>query len=162
MRERVDGVVAVSDREVTVALALLAERAKLVAETAGVAPLAALLSDRVDVKGENVACVVSGGNVNLTEHGELARAGLMALGRYAEARLEVADWPTALGAVTDTIVDRGAELDALERADRSAADRPNRTPVRLGIEGSGPDHLDSVLDALDGLAGVTVVDRRCE
>jgi threonine dehydratase len=159
MCERVDSVVAVSDRELTVALALLAERAKLVAETAGVAPLAALLSDRVDVGGEDVACVVSGGNVNLTEHGEFARAGLMVLGRYTEVRLEVADWPAALGEVTETIVDQGAELDAFERADRSAADRPNRTPVRLGIEGSGPDHLDSVLDALDGLAGVAVADR---
>jgi threonine dehydratase len=159
VHERVDGVVAVDDRELTVALALLAERAKLVAETAGVAPLAALLSDRVDVEGEHVACVVSGGNVDLTEHGELARAGLMALGRYTEARLEVADWPAALGALAETVVDRGAELDALERADRGAADRPNRTPVRLGIEGSGPDHLDSVLDALDDIADVAVADR---
>ena len=32
----------------------------------------------------NPAVVVSGGNVNLTDHAELARAGLFELGRYAE------------------------------------------------------------------------------
>ncbi|WP_129113464.1 threonine ammonia-lyase [Halegenticoccus tardaugens] len=158
IRERVDDVVAVDDRELGVALALLAERAKTVVEAAGAAPVAALLSDRVDVEGQRVAAVVSGGNVNLTEHGELARVGLMELGRYAEVDLEVTDWPAALGAVSEAVAGAGAELDALERARRTNADRPNRTPVGLGVEGSGPDHLRDVLAALNDLDGVAVVD----
>ncbi|WP_101294771.1 threonine ammonia-lyase [Halegenticoccus soli] len=159
VRERVDDVVAVSDREMSVAVTLLAERAKTVAEAAGAAPLAALLSGAVDVEGEHVAVVVSGGNANLTGHAELVRTGLLELGRYAEVRLSVADWPTAVGRVADAVESRGAELDALERARRTRADDPNRTPVRLGIEGSGPDHLGDVLDALADVAGVEVVDR---
>mgnify|MGYP006274490617 CR=1 FL=1 len=156
VRERVDDVVSVSDSEMSVALTLLAERAKTVVETAGAAPVAALLSGAVDVDDEHVAAVVSGGNVNLTEHGELARAGLMELGRYADVDVAVADWPTGVGRVTEVVESRGAELDVLERTRRTAADDPNRTPVRLGVEGSGTDHLRSVVDALDALDGVTV------
>ncbi|MCO8255516.1 pyridoxal-phosphate dependent enzyme [Haladaptatus sp. AB618] len=55
VRERVDDVVSVTDREMSVAVTLLAERAKTVAETAGAAPLAALCSGAVDVADEHVA-----------------------------------------------------------------------------------------------------------
>lgn len=156
IRERVDDVVSVSDTEMSVALTLLAERTKTVVETAGAAPVAALTSGAVDVEGERVAAVVSGGNVNLTEHGELARSGLMELGRYADVELAVADWPTGLSAVTDTVEERGAELNSLERTRRTAADDPNRVPVTVGVEGSGAEHLRTVLDELDALDGVTV------
>ncbi len=157
IRERVDNVVSVSDRDMSVALTLLAERAKTVVETAGAAPVAALCSGAVDVTDERVGVVVSGGNVNLSEHGELVRTGLMELGRYAEARLAVADWPTGLGALVETVEDQGGELATLERARRTDGDAPNRTPVRICVSGSGAEHLTTVLDALDALDGVEVV-----
>jgi threonine dehydratase len=156
IRERVDDVVSVSDREMNVAVTLLAERAKTVAETAGAAPLAALLSGAVDVEDEHVAVVVSGGNVNLSEHADCTRTGLMRLGRYAEARLSIADWPTGLGTVAETLDRHGAELEELERARRTDADDPNRTPVTVGVAGGGRDHLSSALDALNDLDGIAV------
>jgi threonine dehydratase len=158
MRERVDDVVAVSDRDLAVATTVLAERAKTVAEAAGAAPVAALLSDAVDVSGERVAAVVSGGNTNLTDHAELTRTGLTALDRYVEARLELDGWPTSLGSLAETVQSRGGELDELERARRTATDDPNRTPVDVGIAGSGREHLAEVLSTLDGLDGVSVAE----
>jgi threonine dehydratase len=158
VRERVDGVVAVSDTDLAVASTLLAERAKTVVEAAGAAPVAALLSGAVDVADERVACVVSGGNTNLSDHARLTRIGLMELGRYAEARLALRGWPTSVGEVTETAEAEGADLDVLERARPTAADDPNRTPVRIGLEGSGPDHLLDVLGALEDLPSVAVVD----
>lgn len=158
VRERVDDVVSVSDIELSVAVTLLAERSKVIAETAGAAPIAALLSEKTNVNGDDVAAVVSGGNVNITEHTELTRTGLMELGRYAELRLEVSDWPTGIGAVTQTIEAQGAELDALRRARQTHEDNPNRTPIQLCVEGNGRDHLKSVLAALDEPDGFTVVE----
>ena len=163
-REVVDDVVGVSDRELAVAVTLLAERAKTVVESAGAAPLAALLSADadLDVGDQHVAVIVSGGNVNLTEHAELTRTGLHELGRYAEARLALEGWPTTVGDVVETVEREGAELDVLERARRTASDEPNRVPVRVGLAGSGPEHLRGVLEALDELEGVSVVERSIE
>ncbi|WP_226480335.1 threonine ammonia-lyase [Natrinema amylolyticum] len=160
-REVVDDVVSVSDREIAAAVTLLAERAKTVAESAGAAPLAAALSDDsgLDLEGDHVGVVVSGGNVNLTEHAELTRTGLHELERYTDARLALEGWPTAVGEVVDTVEAEGAELDVLERARRTAADEPNRVPVMIGLEGSGPEHLVGVLEALDALEGVSVLER---
>lgn len=158
MRERVDDVVSVSDRDLAVATALLAERAKTVVEAAGAAPVAALCSGAVDVEGDRVVAVISGGNVNLTDHAELARTGLMELGRYVDARLELEGWPTSLDHVTETIETMGAELHDLERVPRTATDDPNRTPIAVGLGGSGPAHLQDVLTALDDLDGVAVAE----
>jgi len=146
-------VVSVSDREIAAAVTLLAERAKTVAESAGAAPLAAALSDDLDLEGEHVGIIISGGNVNLTEHAELTRTGLHELERYTEARLALAGWPTSVGAVVETVEAEGSELDVLERARRTAVDYPNRTPVTIGLEGSGPGHLEGVLEALSALEG---------
>ncbi len=61
----VDDVVAVSDGQILEAMALLLERCKVVAEPAGAAPLAGLLSGQVKLPaGSGVVCVVSGGNVD--------------------------------------------------------------------------------------------------
>ncbi|MEY7852053.1 threonine ammonia-lyase [Natrarchaeobius sp. A-rgal3] len=163
-REVVDDVVGVSDREIAAAVALLAERAKTVVEAAGAAPLAALLSDDsgLEVEGERVAVVLSGGNVNLTQHAELTRTGLGELGRYVEARLALAGWPTAVGDVVETVAEEGAELDVLERARRQSVDHPNRVPVTVGLEGSGPEHLAGVLEAVDELEGVSVLESQVD
>ncbi|MFD1563589.1 threonine ammonia-lyase [Haloarchaeobius amylolyticus] len=160
--EVVDDVVSVSDREIAAAVTLLAERAKTIAESAGATPLAAALSDDVDLEGEHVGVVISGGNVNLTDHAELTRTGLCELERYAEARLALEGWPATVGDVVETVESRGAELDVFERARRTGVDEPNRTPVTIGLEGSGPEHLTGVLDALAGLEGVSIIERSVE
>lgn len=156
--ERVDDVVTVPDDALTTAVTLLAERAKTVAEPAGAAPVAALLSDAVDVTDEHVACVVSGGNVDLTEFGALTSAGLERTGRRVNARLALADWPAALSSLTDVARDTGATLADVRREDRTAVDHPNRVPVRVTLEGSDAAHLASVLDTLDEHDAMTVVD----
>ncbi|WP_394739403.1 threonine ammonia-lyase [Natronococcus roseus] len=156
-REVVDDVVGVTDRELATAVTLLAERAKTVAETAGAAPLAAALSEETDLENDRVAVVVSGGNVNLSEHAELTRTGLFELERYVEARLAVAGWPTTVGELVETVEAEGAALDVLERARRGPDDHPNRVPVTVGLEGSGPEHLRGVLESLSELEDVSVV-----
>ncbi len=157
MRGRVDDVVTVSDGEIAAAVALLAERAKTVAEAAGAAPLAALLSGAVDPVDGHVGVIVSGGNVDLTDHAGLVRTGLIELGRYGTPRIAVDDPTRRLCAITERLADHGADLDEIRRC-RPTADRPNRRPLELRIESSGPDHLRGAIDAVDSIEGVTVLD----
>ncbi|XVH33642.1 threonine ammonia-lyase (plasmid) [Haloferacaceae archaeon DSL9] len=155
LREYVDDVVVVSDADLAVAVAVLAERAKTVVEAAGAAPVAALLSGAVDVTDETVVAVVSGGNADLTTHASLVRTGLMRLDRYVVARLTVRDWPASLSTITDAVTAHGATLSGVETVASRPADGPNRRPIRLRLEGSGREHLDGLLadlDARDGLA----------
>ena len=64
-KERVDGVVLVSEAEIEAAFRLLYARAKLACEPAGAAATAALVAAKVPHDaGETVALIVSGGNVS--------------------------------------------------------------------------------------------------
>jgi threonine dehydratase len=64
----VDQVVALPDREIFEGMLWIMERSKLVVEGAAAAPVAALLGGLIELPpGSRVACVLSGGNVNLDQ-----------------------------------------------------------------------------------------------
>ncbi|HSP06171.1 MAG TPA: threonine/serine dehydratase, partial [Acidobacteriota bacterium] len=65
VRRYVDDVVLVTDDQILDACRILLERAKLLAEPAGAACAAALLSGKIDAAGRKVALVVSGGNLDM-------------------------------------------------------------------------------------------------
>ncbi len=63
VHELVDEVVLVEEDEFAAAVRLLAEEQKLVVEPGGAAGVAALMAGKVDNRGMDVVCVVSGGNI---------------------------------------------------------------------------------------------------
>jgi threonine dehydratase len=65
LQELVDEVVTVEEGALAEGMRLLAQRAKLVAEAAGAAALAAALSGATPVAGRTVVLILSGGNVDL-------------------------------------------------------------------------------------------------
>jgi threonine dehydratase len=68
----VDDVLVVSDAEIAQAMGVILSSAKLMAEPAGAAAVAALITGRLPVPaGSRVVCVVSGGNVDLSRVKEL-------------------------------------------------------------------------------------------
>lgn len=73
-REVLSGSLVVSVRQVADAVRLLAERARVVAEGAGAAPVAAALAHDLGV--ERVACVVSGGNIDARKLATILAGGI--------------------------------------------------------------------------------------
>jgi threonine dehydratase len=92
----VDDVVSVSDEEICQAIVLLLERAKLLVEGAGAVSLAALLSGKVEARGQKVVCVLSGGNLDANLLAAVVRHGLTVNGRYMVVRTKILDRPGSL------------------------------------------------------------------
>ena len=66
VKKYVDSIVTVSDEEMKSAVFTLAKEAKIVAEGAGAASVAALLSKKIDTKNiSNIVCMISGGNIDI-------------------------------------------------------------------------------------------------
>ncbi|MEU0700054.1 threonine ammonia-lyase [Streptomyces bacillaris] len=147
IQELVDEVRTVSEDELSSALLLCLERAKLVVEPAGASPVAALLSDPEAFRGPVVA-VLSGGNVDPLLLQRVLRHGMSAAGRYLSLRLRLTDRPGALATL----------LAALTVADANVLDIGHvRTDPRLGLtevevdlhlETKGPRHCEEVEAAL--------------
>lgn len=89
-----------------------------------------MLETTFEIAHEHVGVVIAGGNVNLTEHAALTRTGLHELERYAEARLALERWPTAVGDVIETVESEGAALDVLE----ALAEREGVSVVERSLE----------------------------
>ncbi len=152
--ELVDEVCTVTEDELSAALLLCLERAKMVVEPAGASPVAALLS-RPDAFEGPVVAVLSGGNVDPVLMERVLRHGMAAQGRYLAVRLRLTDRPGALASL----------LGALSVVDANVLDVSHvRTDPRLGLteaevelhlETKGPAHCAEVEQALRE-AGYTV------
>lgn len=72
-----DGIVTVTDDEIAEAMLLTMERVKLVTEPSGAVAIAAMMNHRIpDLAGKRVACVVSGGNVDMSRIHTVIEQGL--------------------------------------------------------------------------------------
>ncbi|NWF29651.1 threonine ammonia-lyase [Streptomyces sp. PKU-EA00015] len=152
----VDDVRTVSEDELSSALLLCLERAKMVVEPAGASTVAALLSDPASFDGPVVA-LLSGGNVDPLLMQRILRHGMAAAGRYLSLRLRLTDRPGALAGL----------LGALSVADANVLDVSHvRTDPRLGLtevevelhlETKGPEHCEEVAAALRA-KGYTILD----
>ena len=62
---QVDQIVTVSEEKIVEAMRMIWERMKIIIEPSSAVPLAAILENKVDVKGKTVGIILSGGNVDL-------------------------------------------------------------------------------------------------
>ena len=67
IREKVDGIITVSEEEIVDAMQFLWERMKLVVEPSGAVSLAGVLSKQIDLQSKRVGIIISGGNIDLTD-----------------------------------------------------------------------------------------------
>jgi len=61
----VDKILTVSEMEIIDAMRFLWERMKIVVEPSGAVPLAALLSEKIDIKEKKIGIILSGGNIDI-------------------------------------------------------------------------------------------------
>jgi threonine dehydratase len=106
-------IVTVTDEEISQAIVLLAERAKLVVEGAGAAVMAALLASRVPGDGPTIA-ILSGGNIDPTLLIQVMRHGLTLAGRYLVVRTRIPDRPGELAKLLALLADEHANIVSIE------------------------------------------------
>lgn len=152
-----DDVMTVSDGEIASAIIHLIERTKLVVEPAGATPLALLLSGRLNVKGKKVACLLSGGNIDVSMIGKIIDQGLVSRGRKIEFSIQLQDKPGMLEKVSHILASQNANVISITY-DRMSADLElGETILHIGCEVGGREHSARVAKALTD-SGLKVLD----
>lgn len=155
----VDGVVTVSDDETATAILALIEQQKLITEGAGAVAVAAAMFNKVDVKGKKVACILSGGNIDVTILSKVINRGLMKAGRSAELIIEMIDKPGQLKEVSALIADLGANVVSVHH-DRGGEDTDiNGCYLRIAMETRNWTHVEQIEKAISD-AGYHIVHRQ--
>ena len=155
----VDDVVTVSDDETATAILALIEQQKLITEGAGAVAVAVAMFNKVDVKGKKVACILSGGNIDVTILSKVINRGLMKAGRSTELIIEMIDKPGQLKEVSALIADLGANVVSVHH-DRGGEDTDiNGCYLRIAMETRNWAHVEQIEKAISD-AGYHIVHRQ--
>ncbi len=152
----VDEVVTVSEDEIAAAILALMEQKKLVSEGAGAVSVAAAMFNKVPVKGKNVVCVVSGGNIDVTAHNRAVRRGLVKAGRDCAITLDLQDKPGQLAGVLNVVSEHGGNVLSIVHERNSENTDVNGCMLHLELETRNHEHIRDIKDALKK-AGFTIV-----
>ena len=148
IKKYVDSVISVSDEQMAYALFKLLERQKIVVEASGAAPLAAIMSGKIDLRGKPTVLVVSGGNIDLLLLSKIIYKSMEIDLGLVRIECKIPDRPGTLQRITSSISSSGANIFHAE-VDNLSQDTPvGYQNIRFSINVRDRDHLDIMLEKL--------------
>jgi len=147
----VDDVITVSESEIALAVLEYIERAKLVVEGAGAAPLAAILAGKIDVKDKTTVLVVSGGNIDVTTINRVINRGMTATGRFMTVSIILRDVPGALTSLSTVISDLQANIHEIVHVRNDMNIPVGLSRVNISLETRGYDHIEKIMKTLSDI-----------
>jgi threonine dehydratase len=148
LEDLLDDIVDVTDEEISEAIVLLLERAKLVVEGAGAVGVAALLAGKAGGSGLAVP-LLSGGNIDATMLISVMRHGLTVGGRYLVVRTQLSDRPGELIKLLSLVAEERGNVISVEHH-REGMDIPvSSTEVELTLVTRDEEHCRHLLGAMD-------------
>ena len=148
LEKYLDDVVLVSDAEIAKAIFLLLERAKTVAEPAGAAGLAAVLSGAVNVKGKKCAVVISGGNIDMYTLDITVAKGLEMEHRLLRIEFTLPDRPGALREIVEAVAEAKANIVQVTHERMGSKVPLGRATVVLSLETQNSAHTEVLVAGL--------------
>jgi len=149
LQEKVDGVVLVGEEEIALAMLLLLERKRVIAEGAGAVTLAALMNGQVPVRrSEKVVLIVSGGNVDSFLLERVMRYGLRRSGRILHITTRIEDTPGNLARLLGVIASEGGNILQINHVRAEPGMPLQDIEVSIDIEVRGQPHGDELRKAL--------------
>lgn len=157
--EYVDDIVTVTEDEIAAAILALIEKQKVIAEGAGAVAVTAVLFDKLPVQGKKVACIVSGGNIDVNILSRVITRGLVTSGRNVNLTIALTDKPGQLMEVSNIIANCGGNVVSVhhDRADANMA--ITSCFLKLGLETRDQKQIDEIKQALTD-AGFKLVSER--
>ena len=146
IRNYVDEIVTVSDFDIMESFLLLLEKHKLIAEASGALSFAGL--KKIKERGKKVACVLSGGNIDVVTISSMIDKGLVSRGRLFCFSLEMSDIPGELVKVSTILASANANVVKLDHNQFKTNDRFMQVQLEITVETNGHDHVDAIINAL--------------
>ncbi len=148
-QQYVDEIVTVSDDEISAAILALMEQQKLVTEGAGAVSVAAVMFNKIPVKGKKVACLLSGGNVDVTILSRVIERGLVMSGRRCQFIIELMDKPGQLLGVAEIVAKLGGNVTSVFHEHAGEGADVNGCYLRIDLETRNFEHIAAIRKALE-------------
>ena len=141
-------VLTVSERAIEAAVGLLIEGAKLVAEGAGAAGVAALMTYPARFAGRQVGTVLCGGNIDARILSNVLLRNLLRDGRLLRLHLQIPDRPGVLADIAGRIGGEGGNIIEVSHQRLFAASSVQAAELEVMVEARDAAHATSIIGAL--------------
>lgn len=146
IQKHLDGVITIDDGELVDVFLDMMEKHKMVVENAGLLPVAAL--NHLDCRGQNVVCVLSGGNMDVITMSSLVQHGLINRGRVFTFSVQLPDRPGELVRVAEIVAREKGNVIKLEHNQFVSINRQSAVELKVTLEAFGHEHKETILNAL--------------
>ena len=148
IKKNVDSVVTVTEEEVAEAILYMMENQKIVSEGAGAVSTAALLSGKYQpAEGENVVCVVSGGNIDINTLYRIMSVALKQQGRRISIVAELPDVPGSLANMMSIVAKYGGNVLTINQDKLASGKYIKQQTVEATIETQGFEMVNKMKSA---------------
>jgi threonine dehydratase len=149
IRRRVDQVVRVEEKWISLAILRMLELEKTVVEGAAAAPLAAMMAGKIrGLRGKRVALVVCGGNIDPVILSRVIEKGLVHDGRLTRFTVRISDRPGGLAELCRVIAASGASVNQITHDRAFSGPDVSATHVVCTVETRDRAHVASLHRAL--------------
>ena len=139
----------VPEHTIEEAVGLLVEGAKVVAEGAGAAGVAALLAYTEHFRGKRVGVAITGGNIDARILSNVLLRNLLRDGRLLRLHLQIPDRPGVLADIAGKIGNIGGNIIEVSHQRLFAAASVQAAELEVMVEARDSAHADAILDALE-------------
>ena len=146
--ELVDEIIEVDDTEVAAAILFLLEQHKLVVEGAGATGVAAVMHNKIDMKGKKIVLPLSGGNIDVTMLAQIIQKGLVKSARKMNLIVTLVDKPGSLKTLTNIFEKISANIIQIDFDRNSVALDFGDANVTIALETKGEEHQESIRNEL--------------
>ena len=143
----VDEIALVTDDEVASAILALIEKQKMIAEGAGATAVAAVMTNKFNLKGKRVVAVVSGGNIDVTSLSRVIDRGLLNSGRSSSLLIELIDKPGQLKEISRIIADCGGNVTGVHY-EKGNTESVNGCFLRIEMETRDFEHVNLITKSI--------------
>jgi threonine dehydratase len=148
IQKYVDDIITIDDKELVEVFLDMMEKHKMIVENAGLLPVAAL--KYLDVKGENIVALLSGGNMDVITISSLVQHGLRSRGRVFTFSIRLPDRPGELHCISGIIARERGNIIELRHNQFVDINRNSDkgTELIVTLEAFGHEHKNSIMTAL--------------
>ncbi len=146
LQKNLDDVVTVSDEELVETFLDMVENHKMVVENSGLLTVAALR--HVDCKGKKVACVLSGGNMDVITMSSVVQQGLLLRNRIFTVSVLLPDKPGELMKVAGIVAKENGNVIKLDHNQFVSINRSAAVELKITMEAFGTEHKEQIIAAL--------------
>ncbi len=147
LRKNIDEIITVPDEDLVVSFLDMVENHKMVVENSGLLSVAAL--KQLDLKDKKVACVLSGGNMDIITMSSVVQQGLIMRDRIFTVSVLLPDKPGELSRVSGIIAEVKGNVIKLEHNQFVSINRNAAVELRITLEAFGTEHKEQIMNALN-------------